>query len=371
MNAEELHEIARELRAEIDRTQVIVLLTALEGALTNQVSSPAHPDYQTAVAQARAALAQGLGAGWAANFPPRWTEFMDEHGLEILRADGLIPAVERILVEQALTPQSALNEITALRQRVITSSDNLQALVDALSYFGIETYELSANEFEADVLMPRAWIRGDFGLLASEFTKLNRILAPFQELGTGGRPPVRVRAIASSDFMTYLELAPEVARLLSMTIVQLLEAYERVRQIRKSRTDLETAGVSAETLLQVQREADTHMEKVTGRVVQDLLREAAHSPEATRVTEITAELTNSVEMLAYRIDHSYRITVRTGIAEAALDDEAVPNVELSRARTEVLANQSRLKYQELEGEPILALPLGDLEEDQAAERPRS
>jgi hypothetical protein len=361
MNLAEFHTLIRALEDDVKTTDVLNRLSELVAALERVVASPAEGSYQQQLSQTRDALLSALSSSPSKFFTPRRRTLVEEelHASDLL-ADRLIDLVKEIFSENQITPQTALDSLRILQDRVAGYTSALTSANSALQFFDADTDDLAPGEYEAAIGIPRDEVSNSLGELGREFVELDRILQPFVEAATGSRPPIEVKAIASSNFEAFVELVPQAAVLLSIAVDRVLVAYERVLNIRKLRAELRTSGVEDDDLERVDRRANSMVDDAIPRIVADVMAAAQDMGTDGRRNEIAIELTKAVRSITRKVDHGLRITVRTEplpVDDAVPDDGSNPPdaALLERINREVLQNQVRATFQELPGEPILEL----------------
>lgn len=359
MNAERLHAIVTALKAEITEGQTPSLVRQLASALQ---SSAQDPSQQQAASTYRQQLVEVLRKAPSNQFSPVWRQALDELGVTELLGNTLLERVESILSRNEITPSAAAAELMPSADRLDALNQALDAVQSGYGFFNLGSEELDPGEFEVGFLIPRPAVDDALEELGQEFVRLKRILGPFLELATGTREDVRVRSIASSDFQVLLDSAPAVALLIATAVERLISSYEKVMNIRLAYQQLRENGTSEEALAPVLSEAEGRMAHDIRDLVEELLAERAAEDEA-RANELRKELTDSLNALANRIDKGYSIEVRAG-AIPAPDEEEEADEETATRRHQaeaVLAMQEKLRFTNLSGRPILALPEGTAE----------
>ncbi len=362
MNVEELADLAQQLWAGIEEYGVEARLRELSDALSRQVSAPAEPTYQVQVSDAYAALHTLLAASPLHEFTPRWREMVDEVNLGFLLPQQLSDELEAIFSRNQITVSVANDEVARELNDLAQATANLRKLNEALTYLEVNPYGLGEYEFEIAVGIPRGEVSNNLRSLGQEFVELEKLIMPFVEVATGSRPPLELRAIASSDFEAVVALLPEVAAYLSTAIDRVLMLYDRILTIRKTRKELKEAGLPDATLAAIDADANELFAQQVPTIVKEILTSAGRDESDGRYFELETELTKSVEHLGYRIDHGFKLTVRTGPANAGGEAEPLDERQLEVRRV-VLQNQTRSSTRALDGEPILQLepPAGSAE----------
>lgn len=363
MNVERLHSIASAVRDDLRDLQIPSLLGQLRDSLQNQASNPQEASYPQQVAQFRQRLEEALAASVVGTFPAAWTDVVRDLGWYDLLGAHLLDQVEDSFAGNDLTPSIAGERIGRLAGQVAELYAQLDSLVNALDHFNLGEEDLTSDEAEITVLIPREAVDGDLAPLGIELQKLDQILGPFQEVITGSRPPIVVRSISSSQFTIYLAATPLWGLAFARAVSQILTIYQQVLDIRKSRTELENAGIKAETLAEIDEQAANRMKEAIEPMVEDILQRAVDA-NAERVNELRTDLRYALNAIANRIDKGYSLDVRMGepddVDEPDIEDEEGDGGEAGPSEVEVWQEMqtlsSRLRFAAWAGKPILHLP---------------
>lgn len=273
-----------------------------------------------------------------------------------------------------MTPAIAREELGPYLDRLKTLDSESKAMVDAFTSFGIPSEDLEPGEVEVSVLIPRSEVDDDLPGLARELRDLNRIFGPFLEIATGSRPDPKIRAIASSDFGVYLDMAPQAAAFIALTVERLVALYKNILDIRIKRQELEDSGVPEEALAGIQAHATNAMEEGIEVEVERLLEQVEDLDG--RVNELRTDLRQSLRALARRIDHGFNFDVRAEpeVVEGGEDDPEsesaaeAPSAD-AMAVQRIQSAALGLKFLAPQGKPILELE--ELPEDSALDDPPS
>jgi hypothetical protein len=280
MNVERFHVIVRALKTELENTAEASLLEQLATALQQLSADPTQQGTQQQVSQHRRDLDQALRGAASNRFSPAWREAIDELGVSDLLGDTLAEEIERIFSRNEITPATAADEINAVKQRVDALLQGLSAASLGLEFFEIGAEELNAGEFEIGFLIPRSVVRDGLESLGKEFVQLKRLLGPFTELVGEGRPDIRVRSLASSEFQVFLDSTQGVALVVATAIERVLAAYERILTIRQKRKELaDEGGVPDEVLEPLSMHASQVMEDEIELIVDEIVVSAKQADQ--------------------------------------------------------------------------------------------
>lgn len=358
MNAERFHAIVEALKAEIGETNYPELLDQLVTGLREAVESPAQPGPQETISTAREGLNNALRDAPSNDFSPAWHQALEEMGIADLLGESLLEDLEGILSANEITPQSAANDIAQIQERVQGLVSALDQASSALTFFQIGREELMPGEFEIGFLIPRREVNEGLEELGHEFVHLKRIISPFSELASEGRPEIRVRQISSSEFQVFLESAPATAVLFTVALERILRIYQQILDIRRKHQELsENSGVPDEALKPLSDHASEKMGEEIRAITEDVIAKASLADEG-RLNELRNELTRQLNALAERIDRGFDVEVRAGEIPESTDDE-VDEDETDQATREatrtVLDAQKNLEFMNVSGKPILSL----------------
>lgn len=361
MNAERLHAIAEELKAEVKETNYPALLDQLVAGLREAGEKPSQPGPQEKISNARDELNSSLQDARSNDFSPAWREQLHEMGVDDLLGEALLEELERILSTNEITPVSAASEIEQIQERVQRFVSALDQASSALDFFGIGREKLSPGEFEIGFLVPRKEVDGGLEELGNEFVRLKRIVMPFTELAGEGRPDLQVRSISSSEFQVFLDSAPAVAAMIATAVERLIAAYERILNIRLAHKQLAESGVPDDKLEGVSQHVSEGMEEEIRRIAGDVVSES-NAVDDDRRNELRTEMTLQLNALARRIDHGYNVEIRTGeipdVTEGEEDEQGF-EPETRDAVRSVLEAQQKLEFMNVSGKPILHLEQPD------------
>jgi hypothetical protein len=365
MNAERFHALLLALQNDVTTTRVRENLTALVAALTNQVSQPNEPTYQTAVAEARRVTRDALDAAPSNSFPPTWLQAIDEMDIGKLLGGSVSAKMDAAFTELAATPAAILEWAQDALQKQEALWAQITGGLSALDYFDVGAEVLSPGEFELSVSVPRGVVHEHLGELGKEFAELERIILPFVELTTGSRPQLDVKTISSSDFTVVLALIPGVAVTIAKSIDWVIATYEKLRDIKEHHQALKEKEVPDAVLAPIEEYANTVMATGIDEAVTALTSEHEAVVKTARMHEVSMELKLSLNAIANRIDKGYHIEVRVQPLEvdpAAADDETNSNgseaADLIRHIEAVQSRSQRMRFLDPAGSPILALPEG-------------
>jgi hypothetical protein len=357
LNIERLHLIALELQTDLSRTGLVQQLTGLANALANLAGQPGEPTYQQAVSTAREALQAAIGASAVDDWPAAWRATIEELGIDDIVGSNLVARVDAAIASNEITAATASTSIQELAQEISSLETALTQMLQVFDRFQIATETLEVGDAEVGVTIPRGEVSERLVDLGREFAELNRILGVFVEIETGSREPMRVRAIASSDYGVYLETAVQVGAFIAISIERVLAAYKNILEIRSLRQGLADQGLEDELAA-----VDDRVNSLMDEKIRDYVAEvvADRFPERTgRSHELEIELLNSLRAMANRIDHGFNFDVRAPEPDEPAEDDIDPSrASITQATARIVSASPNLKYINRTGQAILRLPEG-------------
>lgn len=358
MNVERLHAIMLALRADLEETGLVKALRALSTHLNNLAQQPGVPDYQQQVANGLHDVLVAAEASEVNDWPASWQETLTELGLRDRQGDVLAGRVESIVAANEITAQNAANEIQTLAEELQADRALIDQLIEGFERLNLGAEELEPGEAEVMVSIPRGAVHENLVDLGSEFRQLHSILGPFVEIVTGSREPLRVRAIASSDYGVYLETAVQVGAFVAVAVERIITAYKTILEIRLARQQLADAGVPTESLDAVDQHAQQRMSEEIRAYVDEVVAERLAPTPGGRENELAMDLRRSLNAIANRVDVGYNFDVRAGAEPEADDDEEPADDAGAQARQQIIGVSDTLKYVNRSGGGILHLPEG-------------
>jgi hypothetical protein len=360
VNAERLHAIVNALKEEMTKAETTSLVQALRDNLQQVVASSNAPGPQQEASRIRAELNDKLSRAPSNEFSPAWREALDELGIADLVGDGLREQIEEIFTQNEITPSAAVSELDPVVERVQQLQSALENVDNGLSFFGIGADRLDPGDIEIGFLIPRDAVKDELEELGKEFIKLQQILGPFLEVATGSREGLRVRSISSSAFGAFLQSYPAAALLIATAVERLIASYKNIMDIRVAQQTLKESGLTDKALKSIADEVETKISRDIKAIVTEVLKEASGIDKGRR-NELRKELTVSLNAMANRIDRGYNIEIRVEEIEPSADEEDEKSMSAEeRAQRDIVdkirAKQENLKFANVTGQPILALP---------------
>ncbi|QXC59112.1 hypothetical protein KSP35_11870 [Aquihabitans sp. G128] len=369
MNAERLHALAELTLDDLRSTNLLAYLENLHVALKHLVGNPAEGSYQQSVAQALADLRTSIEASRIDGLPPGDRETLANLNILPCIGSDVMNEIDELFAENQMTPSIVKDHLESIVDRVRQIQTSLEEMASAFAYFGIESEHLDPGDCELSIEIPRDEVQNSLAPLGVELRRLDQILGPFQELATGSRSAVPVKAISTSNFLFTVELDPDTGALIAEALAWITSRYDEVVELREMVERLRGMNLPGEAAA-IESKGRARVLDEIPRFVEGLLQDRGVNLRGQgRDNEITTALIGSVRALAKRIDHSYRVRVRAlppEIDPEAAESETTNEVEKSGVFEKIAEFGSQTDYLELHGSPILfELGDGEIEDDES------
>lgn len=272
MNAERLHVIARAIRDEMTKLNLVENLEQIRDSLQRSINQPQQQAaFQETISQKLAEIYKSLENAPSNKFSPAWRQILGEINAEDLLGQQLAARLRNIFERNQITPATALKEIQELHQQVSQLKSAVEQICSAFRTIKIPAEDLEPGECELGVLVPRVAVDNRLREFADELDEIHFILSIFQEVVTGKREDFEIRTISSSDLSVYLEIMPPVAACIAIALDRLIETYKKILEIRKLHSELKKQEVPEDALKGIEQHANQAMEAGIDTLIPDIL----------------------------------------------------------------------------------------------------
>lgn len=357
MNAERLHKILIELNDEQKEISLVAKLTELTSHLQNVVNNPAEPTYQEELSKTLKTLLSDLSNATSNSFSPAYKQVTDEIGISEFLGVQLNERLELIFSRNQITPSTALKEIKEILTLVKNFDSAISSIITGFDVLDIGKEELNPGECEAGFSIPRKFIENKLSTFSKEVSEINFILSNLSEIVIGKKEEYEVRTISSSDFLIYISISLIVANALSKILERIINTYKSILEIKNLRNQLKDKGVPAKNTKEVEKYANSLMEKEIKELSLEIVKEYYKGKDIGRRNELSNGLIISLNKIANRIDQGFNIEVRVEpLLEFEEDDKISKEDQLKiELITKIQAASNNLKFITTTGKPILKL----------------
>lgn len=372
MNVERLLEIAKDVKADLTATGTVAKFGALVDALQQAVNQPQQPQPQGAFESAYANLLNSLETAPSNSFTASWTQTAREIGAEGLLGHQLAERVVTIITTNQITRQTALEELKQIRPRLVSLSEGVDGLINAIGKLGFVPADLEPGTGELSIVVPREFVDNELGRFAVELRTLDFIFGSLARLAAPDHRSFQIRAIGSSDLQIILTAGPAALWVFGHCVDKILAWVKEVLEIKQLWNDLKNREPAYPEGVIAGLEEHANM-LVTERIAalrEELLAEDKTDRSGAEKNELGNAVEKALRRLARRIDRGFQVEVRVQPLPPVEDD--VGETEERKRMREVIALVEevapKLQYPTTHLDPILSLPdVGpgdDLSQDQ-------
>jgi len=247
MTAEKLVDLLTLLESTDKKTALQSRLEAVKESLTQLVSQPATPQYQSKLADALAAL-DNAAAQLQDALTPSQRAMVEVMGGAEAFDPSIAQRVRGTVEKNAMTPAVAekfVSEIAERRSQFLTAVRGAQQNLRKLQ---ITASVVSPGSADLAFLIPRELFKNQLDPFAKELVFISRLLQHITEGLTGQAEDVQLEDLSSSIPTIALIAKAKVISTLADIVNKFLQAWEKVQKIRKMRADMKDMGIEGAPL---------------------------------------------------------------------------------------------------------------------------
>jgi len=284
-------------------------LEAIVQALTNLVSSPAQPQYQSTLASALSSFETAASKLGESITPSQYSAIKDMGGEEFF--DPLIADKVKVSVQtNAMTPSVAKDFVQQLSSKRSTFLSTVREARQNLETLGIREAEMEADSADIAFLIPRDIFDNQLGSLAKELIFISRLMQDFSEGVTGQAEQVKLEQLSSSIPTVALLAGVGVIGAVATVVNKFLEAWEKIERIRRMRAELAEMGLKGTALEELTEQITTTVEEVVEESTQIVL--VNYKGDEGRKQELGNAVRKHARRLFGQIERGLTIEVRVG-----------------------------------------------------------
>lgn len=353
MNTTKLHTIAKSLVKELQRCGTVNALQQIVSALEQLARQPQQQSHQQKLSNQLIQLYTKLDTSPVEEYSPAWRDALEELGVSGNFGKALKEKIEKIIERNQITHKVALAELGKILFDIEETATKLKGLVNGLEYFAIGEDELTIDECEVGVIVPRKYVENNLKNFGKELVELEKTLVVFSELSTGTREPIQIRTISSSDLSVFLDFIPEIGACIAIAVERIVALYKQMLEIKKLKAELLMQNVPSEQLTGIDAHADSIVTPELEKIAAELLEKYGNHIVKDRKNEVSTELRHSLKKLAKRIDRGFNIELRVAHIPAEEDGEELSEQDL--VIKQIVESAKNIEYSESSGEPVLFL----------------
>jgi mevalonate kinase len=176
---------------------------------------------------------------------------------------------------------------------------------------------LAPGHADLTFLIPREIFNNNLNLFAKELAFINRLVEHFSEAVIGQTEPVTLDGLSSSMPAIGLGTSARVVASIADAVSKFLDAWEKIKKIRRLRSELSEVGIKKQALDELTEEVTTTIEEVVEESTRLTL--IGFEGEPGRKHELETALKQDTRRLFGQIERGLTIQVNAGA-----DDSAAP-----------------------------------------------
>lgn len=356
MDVGRLSETLSWMRSQESSLKIQEKLAALQSALQNLSGNPGEQSYQIQLTKTMKDLVNAVEK-FQSNFDPAELARISEIGGDPYFTSTLTNSINKEIVENAMSPASALSFVTALleeRRLYIERVTTTEVGVDSFVEYGSS---LAEGEAVLGFEIPREIFDNEFKDFISELRTILRIVRVFSELECGSMPEIKLGNLSSTDPLIFLNAPPVIVASIAGVISWILSEWKKIEEIRKLRA--ETSKISGFDKKEIEeffdKKIQTTLDKIIEEKVSTLIENGKLS--AARKNELDSEMNWALKALFARIERGMRVEVETKLIAKSDDAELTPSQQKNEeVLKEVQRVRSELSFPVARDSSILSLP---------------
>ncbi len=355
MNASRLREIL-DLLLEREKTfQIQATLQDLNNKLTELVSQPQNPTFQSQFSHALDSLNKANEAV-KTSIEPAQISLLEEIGADKYFTHDFTTEISNSIRDNPLSPEVArekLNKFLAERDNYI---QQITQLCNNLKSLNIEVSTLEKGDVEIGFLLPRSLFNNRLDQLIKELRDINRIIRAFSEVTIGKVEEVEVRQISTSDPLFFFHLSRETIVAVGAAVTWALHTWKQVEEIRRVRAETRRTEVLTE-----KEASDIFDNKVNEKIkvavetkVNELIKNEPNSDGREKEQRIA--LGWALESILAHVERGMIVEIRFLLPSPKTNEEGIQADTTEDVEFQSLQKIAKqLVFPKMEGTPILKL----------------
>lgn len=344
MTAQKLYETLKFLHGLDKKLGLQVALNSIREALKNLVSSPAQPQYQSALASAIDKFTSAA-AELGESLTPSQAELIRGMGGADFFDPSIADKVKDSIAKNAMTPSVARDFVEELASRREHFLEMIETTFRGLAELKITDTKVEPGSADVVFLIPRNLFDNELGKFAKQLTFINSLIRDFSEAITNQVESVELQELSSSLPTVALVASAIVLEALARILNKFLDAWKKIEEIREIRERLTKIGFKGIALEQLTQEILATVQKTVDESTTILLAE--YRGDTGRKNELSNALSRDLRRLFGQIERGLTVEFR---AEANKDEQD----EAKRKALEGISSSGRqMRFPQIANEPLL------------------
>lgn len=326
MTIEQFYETLQFLRDLENGLEIETNLEEVRDALNSLVSSPAHPQHQSALASALETFSDAVSGLKGAVTPSQSSAIAAIGGIEFFNPD-LYESVKAAIATNAMTPSVARDFVKDLASRRAEFLETVATTLKGLDDLGVRGDHLQAGTADMAFRIPRDLFSGRLGLFAKELIFINRLIEHIAEAVNADAEAIKLETLSSSTPTVVVTTCGAVILSLGKAVEFFLASWEKVEKIRKLRAEIAELGMKGKAFDEFSDEIKRTVKEVVERSTRMILEN--FKSETPRKNELEGGLKQDLHRLYGQIERGLTIQFR---AEPPQDGNAPEVSELEAVK---------------------------------------
>ena len=318
-------------------------IESIRDTLNQLVNAPAQPQFQANLASAIAKLAEATERLGATLTPLQSSAIAELRGEEFFDP-SVSEKVKATISANAMTPSVARDFLTDLAARRAAYLATIRKTLEGLRNLGAKSEKLAPGFADMAFVIPRELFDNELDSFAKELSYINRLIQHQTEALTGTSEPVLLEGLSASVPTIALLAGVEVIANLAEIVESFLAAWERIEKIRNARKSITDLGLKGTAVEELNEEITSTINEVVEHSIDITL--GNYSGDAGRKNELETALRQDTHRLFGQIERGLTIQFR---AEPDPDAD-----ESDQSALETLERVNReMQFPLVDGEPVL------------------
>lgn len=328
-------------------------LEAVRDALNNLVASPAQPQHQATLAQAKEGFTEAVKGLENSITPSQSSAIAAVGGTEFF--DPLMAEkVNESISTNAMTPSVVRDFVKDLASRREAFLSTVEVTLNGLGNLGISGDGIDPGAADMAFSIPRDLFDNQLGAFTKELVFVSRMIAHFAEAANSDAESIKLETLSSSTPTVVIAASVGVILTIGKTVNNFLTAWEKIERIRKVRAEITDLGMKGKALDEFTDQINQTIKKVVVESTQAAL--ANYKVDSGRKNELETALHQDIRRLYGQIERGLTIQFR---GEPSKEANATDNKALEAVNRMSL----EMHFPELVGQPMLLTPGEVLEGD--------
>lgn len=345
MHLGRFHYVVWHLHLYFDDGRILSGIDALANTLQTYVNSP-NQDTAAAYRASIDAFRKEVGSKFLLRKRVSFQQILEELKASDYIGEALISKVLTIAKDSGYTPSENLQNLTRFRQELNNFIENISNLASGLDELRVEYDQLTEDELEVGLLLPREAVGNSLADLVSEFQHTDRLFRAINEFRGESATSVEVRTIAASWWELFLSVDPITLSAVVVGIERIVELYKKNLEIKKLRLEIEKHAPTPEILNGMDQMVEERIKAGIAELAAELREKLCQIDDKARANELEIQLKIELLHLAKRINQGARYEVRAGLPKKPrpLSEEEKAEPEKLKAYEEAFAVYTK-KYE--------------------------